>query len=123
MWQPGWEGVWRMDTCICTAESLLYYLKLSQHCYKIKVKKNKIKFESIKNSSCKQFEVYKTVFFTIITVLYISSPELTFYSIYLYLQVCALEHTSYLVLHPTTIGNHHSALCFHDSVFLHSTYE
>ena len=23
MWQPGWEGAWgRMDTCICTAESL-----------------------------------------------------------------------------------------------------
>ena len=39
------------------------------------------------------------------------------------MQVCALEHTSHLVLHPTTIGNHHSALCLHDSMFLHSTYE
>ena len=74
------RGIWRrVDTCICTAESLRCYLKLSQHCYKIKVKKNKIKFESIKKTHLvNNFEVYKTVFFTIITVLYISSPELTY---------------------------------------------
>ena len=107
-----------MDTCICTAESLLCYLKLSQHCYKIKVKKNKIKFESIKNSSCKQFEVYKTVFFTIITVLYISSPELTFYSIYLYLQVCALEQHHSNSPFPKLLATNHSNFYFHKFGFL-----
>ena len=64
------------------------------------------------------FQVNSTVILTVVTMLYIRSPEFT------YLMIESLYICQHLPLFPSSApGNHHSTLCFHKLDFLCITYE